>query len=533
MKYFNIKIFIILWCIACTLPVRSQNISIIPEPNSIEMGKGFFKLSHQTGVTTTVNELDDVATYLRQETLRLTGIPLLNGEPGQGIGTAEISLAIKPEFKSLGAYELTISSGKIKIDASDVSGAFNGVNSLLQLIANNHQQKETVAIPVLTIDDQPKYQWRGLMLDASRYFISKGKIKEILQWMAYYKLNRFHWHLTDEPGWRLEIKKFPKLALVGGIGNYNDPNAPSEFYTQEDIKEIIEYAAFRNIEVIPEIDMPGHATAANKAYPEYSGGGSEKHPEFTFDPGNPETYNYLESILREVNVLFPSRMIHLGGDEVSFGNQQWNTNKGVKALMAKHNLSSLKDVEHYFMETMANTVYNMNAKVLAWDELADANLPQDKTIMFWWRHDKPEQLNTALSNGFNTVVCPRIPYYFDFVQHESHHYGRRWAGEFSTLEKIYGFDVERLIDNKNNKDKILGVQANLWTETITTDERLEYMLFPRLAALAESAWTTNRTDYEGFQKRLEKHIALYNSFGVYHFNPFKPIRIPEPVYIRK
>ncbi|MFP4367730.1 MAG: family 20 glycosylhydrolase, partial [Bacteroidales bacterium] len=181
--------------------------------------------------------------------------------------------------------------------------------------------KSAICLPFLReIREDPEYGWRGIMLDESRHFFGKDKVKSILDWMVYYKLNRFHWHLTDSPGWRIEIKKYPKLGHVGGIGNHTDPFTPAEFYTQEDIKEIIAYAKERKIVVIPEIDMPGHATAANHAYPEYSGGGSERYPDWTFHPGREGTYQYLTDILREVDALFPSQMVHLGGDEVSCGN---------------------------------------------------------------------------------------------------------------------------------------------------------------------------------------------------------------------
>ncbi len=218
------------------------------------------------------------------------------------------------------------------------------------------------------------------MLDESRHFFGKEKVKSIIDWMAYYKLNRFHWHLTDQNGWRLEIKKYPLLTLVGGIGNYTNKFAKAAYYTQDDIKEVVAYAAARFIEVIPEIDMPGHARAANMAYPEFSGGGTDKHPEFTFDPGNQGTYSYLSNILKEVNVLFPSGYLHLGGDEVHFGNKQWSTNKGIATLMKQMRLNSLPAVEQYFVSRMADTVKAMGSKVLLWDEAVSEKLSKDQTV---------------------------------------------------------------------------------------------------------------------------------------------------------
>lgn len=372
------------------------------------------------------------------------------------------------------------------------------------------------------------------MLDTSRYFIEVDKIKEILDWMAFYKLNRFHWHLTDAPGWRLEIKKYPKLSLIGGIGNEHNPNAQAKFYSQQEIREIIDYATTRNITVVPEIDMPGHATAANRAYPEFSGGGSEEYPEFTFNPGLPQTYSYLTDILRETNALFPSAMVHLGGDEVSFGNEGWMENKDILKLMRDENLKDEKEVEYYFVKRMADSIYKMDAMVLGWDEIVDVKgLKTDSSLIFWWRHDKPEQLQKALDQGFKIVLTPRLPLYFDFVQDSTHQLGRRWDGEYNTLEKVYDFSISKWVDEKKFPDQVEGLQGSLWTETVTTEERLDYLLFPRIAALAEIGWTQKTEDFNAFKNRLKNHFTLYNAMNLYFYDPFDPISSPEPVFIKR
>src|SRR5690606_36011303 len=240
------------------------------------------------------------------------------------------------------SYRLQVTGKQITITAHSAGGMINGISSLLQLVESRQSQNQQVWVDGWQVNDAPLYKWRGLMLDESRHFFGIKKVKSILNWMAYYKLNRFHWHLTDEPGWRIEIKKYPLLALVGGVGSYTNPYVPAQFYTQDEIAEVVRYAAERNITVIPEIDMPGHATAANRAYPAFSGGGSDKHPEFTFNPGKEETYAYLTHILREVNALFPSGMLHLGGDEVSYGNEKWITNPDIKNLMMRNKLTSVQ-----------------------------------------------------------------------------------------------------------------------------------------------------------------------------------------------
>jgi len=520
------------WLLAVIPSYAQQLCPIIPTPIEATLQSNVFKINKQTVLTVNNERGQDVARYIRQELLRLQQLPiaLLSNKPKEGC------IALELNGSTIGdeSYELLITTTGITIKAHSVAGLFNGSASLVQLIAGLKAEEGTLQIPCWKIKDAPRYAWRGLMLDESRYFMGKENILDLLDWMAFYKLNKLHWHLTDEPAWRLEIKKYPKLALIGGVGDHNDPTKPAAFYTQREIAEIVSYAAQRNITIIPEIDMPGHATAANRAYPQYSGGGSAKHPDFTFDPGKEATYTYLTNILRETNALFPSGMLHLGGDEVSFGTDKWMQNGGIKQLMQQHQLKNLKEVERAFMERMADSVYQLNAKLLAWDEMADINLPKDKTIIFWWRHDKLGQLQTALDKGYQTVLCPRLPFYFDFVQDSTHRAGRKWGKRYNTLRDVYSFSADSLVKNKNQQQQVLGIQANLWTETVTNDLRVDYLLFPRIAALAEAAWTQeNNKDYVHFEAKLKQQLPLYREQNIYFYNPFQPNEIPEPVYFKK
>ncbi|HMR84685.1 MAG TPA: beta-N-acetylhexosaminidase, partial [Niabella sp.] len=416
------------------------------------------------------------------------------------------------------AYELNITPGEIRIEAAMPKGIFNGVVSLLQLVRQNHTNKGIVLLDCWKIEDRPKFAWRGLLIDEARHFFGKKKIKQVLDWMAFYKLNRFHWHLTDNQGWRLDIRKYPLLGKVGGIGNNTDPYAPAQYYSQEDIKEIVDYAAERCIEIVPEVDMPGHARAANKAYPAFSGGGSAKIPDFTFNPGKEETYGYLTDILREVNVLFPSDLMFLGGDEVALANDDWNKNELIQNLIRQKGLGDIHGVEKYFLRRMADSVYAMNKKVLVWDEATNNRLPADKTIIFWWRHERPEVLQQAFDKGYSVVLCPRLPYYLDFVQRDSDRIGRKWTGnKFNMLEDVYRFSLKG-IPVSINKKQLLGVQGNLWGETIKNEQRLDYMLFPRITALAESAWTEDPyLNFDLFKERVDKHITYFNTAGLYYF----------------
>ena len=513
-------LFLLLFSLAAQSLRAQATPPIIPLPGSYQEVTGSFLLDSKTTVYINDPSFSDEALFLQKILFDMKRLPLsIQSQPG----SRSISLLKENRAgNNKEGYSLKMSPKGVTLSAGDKEGIFRGITSLLHLISAS----EDNSISCWNIEDAPRYEWRGFMLDESRHFFGKEKVKQLLDWMAFYKLNRFHWHLTDEPGWRIEIKKYPLLGYIGGIGNHSDSDAAPQFYTQEEIREIVQYAAERKIVVIPEIDMPGHARAANRAYPQFSGGGSERYPEFTFDPGNEGTYQYLTDILKEVNVLFPSEMIHLGGDEVHFGNEAWNHNEGIKTLMAKHNLKDLPQVEKYFMVRMADSLFAMNNKILAWDEMADISLPSEKTLIFWWRHDQPAQLEKALEKDYKVVLCPRIPYYFDFVQDSTHAVGRRWSGDFADLKKAYSFTPEKWVKG-SRLEQVVGMQANLWTEVIATTERFEFMTFPRITALSEAAWGQNN-DYDDYLERLKLQIPLYEKEDLYFFNPFNVSQTPEP-----
>lgn len=496
---------------------------VIPMPVKAEKAAGEFYLTDETPVIAVGGAALPEVRQLQQQLLKFTGIRVaLQPKSSRPAITLRIEKGNNPS-----AYTLQMNPQGVTVSAASGEGLFYGLTSFLQLARMSKGKTAGISVPCWNIQDAPRYQWRGYMLDESRQFFGKAAVKKILDEMAFYKLNRFHWHLTDEPGWRIEIKQYPRLTLVGGIGNQHNHDAPAQYYTQDEIEEIVRYAAYRHITVIPEIDMPGHATAANKAYPQFSGGGSARYPEFTFNPGKEETYQYLTNILKEVNVLFPAGMIHIGGDEVSFGSESWKTDAAVQQLMQKQKLKNLEEVEHYFIKRMADTLIKLNSKVLAWDEVAGASLPVSETIVFWWRQEKPKQLIEAINKGYKVVLCPRIPLYFDFVQDSSNLVGRRWAGAIAPLKSVYNFSAADLpIDGKS--PLIEGIQANLWSETVQTEQRLDYLTFPRLIALSEAAWTQpERKNYEQFQQRLKGVLPLLKERGIYFMESTN--KTPEPV----
>ena len=519
------KNIITLVLISVGLIANAQNVPLIPKPVKAIKGASVFTLDQQTQIVANKEALK-IAEYLQTELLKYQGVALRNADKAS---TNYIDLQIKTDAKqAFEAYQLLITEKKIEIRAAHPQGLFAGVNSLLQLVRQQKIAGHQINLPSWSIEDQPRYAWRGIMLDESRHFFGMEKVKQILDWMAFYKLNKFHWHLTDQPGWRIEIKKYPKLNVIGGVGSFTDSLKKAQYYTQEEIKEIVRYAAERFIDVIPEIDMPGHATAANKAYPEFSGGGSPKYPEFTFNPGKESTYQYLTNILREVDALFPSQMIHIGADEVHFGNQHWNKDEAVQDLMKKNNFKDLPAVESYFVKRMADSIKSLNNEVLAWDEIVTGALSSEKTTVFWWRHDKPEILKEALKKGYKVVLCPRLPLYFDFVQDSAHVVGRKWAGKFVPVQNVYDFPSKEITDLPNASSLIRGIQANIWTEVIVDEQQLDFKLFPRIAALSEAAWTKTETkDVAEFNSRLKSHFKLYSTDGLYFFNPFNTKASPE------
>jgi hexosaminidase len=432
------------------------------------------------------------------------------------------------ESNKLGGEEYLVTVGReiVSCEATTPAGMFYAIQTLIQFFNN---ASEGPGLKLMTIKDSPRYAWRGLMLDESRHFFGKEIVKQLLDIMAYLKMNRFHWHLTDEPGWRIEIKKYPKLTEIGATGNWHDRNAPRKFYTQDEIREIVAYAAERHIQVIPEIDMPGHASAATRAYPELSAGGTGRWEGFTFHPAKETTYRFIDDVMTEIAGLFPSPYVHIGGDEVHFGNKIWYTDPEIQQFIKNNHLGNEIGLEHYFVRRACDIVNSKGKIMIGWDEIIASGVTPDKAVVMWWRHDKPDQLAAALEKGFKVIMTPRIPCYFDFVQDESHKIGRRWSTKFNTLQTIYAFPDNISSVIANYPDRILGIQASIWTERVADVKRLYFMLFPRLAGISEDAWTNPESkDYSRFEMKLRQFLRYLDQKGMNYFNPFDPESTPEP-----
>lgn len=497
------------------LPAFAQ-LALFPTPAKVTGGKGSFTIGMVSPISGNGGYADELAKKLQSELKEL----VLSGTPSKGT----IRLVLDEKLKMADeAYSLTVDQESVLLEASSESGLFYAKEALKQLARFG---KGTVR--ACKVVDQPRYGWRGFMLDESRHFFGKEKVKQYLDIMASLRMNIFHWHLTDEPGWRIEIKKYPKLTTVGAIGNWHDPNAPAQFYTQEEIKEIVAYAAERHITVVPEFDMPGHATAVSRAYPELSGGGEGKWDGFTFHPCKETTYQFISDVLDEIVSLFPSKYIHIGGDEVHYGNQSWFTDPEIQQFIKDKGLQNETGLEHYFVRRAADIVASKGKTMIGWDEILDAGVSPSKAVVMWWRHDRKHQLVKALENGYNVIMTPRRPFYADFVQYGEHKVGRLWNG-YNTIEDIYRFPEPVIHLTKDYEDQIMGLQFSLWTERVADTKRLDFMTFPRLVAVAEDGWTPAKAkECSLFMKKLPYFLQYLHTLGIYYFNPFDPASTPEP-----
>ncbi len=519
--------FIFLLFASCSGKVSHDELNkvLIPWPNEVVWDDDAFYPGEALSIQVTGARLEEIADHFATEVSPYLGITKVS----KGV-QGDLTLKLDPltDLPKEG-YRLEITADGIHITATGQEGIYYGLNSLKQLIRFNYNKDQAWAIPTGTIRDAPRFSWRGVMLDESRHFFGMEQVKQLLDLMAEHKLNKFHWHLTDEPAWRIEIQAYPRLTEIGSRGDWSNSSQEAKFYTQEQVREIVQYAAQRQIEIIPEIDMPGHASAANRAYPEFSGGGNPEHPGFTFNPGKEGTYAYLTTILEEVAALFPSEYIHLGGDEVHFANQQWLQDPEVRSLMEREGFENLKEVEYYFLQRISDALRAMGKKTAGWDEIASAGLDHHESMIFWWRHDKPGVLHDALDRGYKTVLCPRIPLYFDFIQHPTHQYGRTWKGFGDTLG-VYHFP-DSAWSGLGGKDLVMGIQSCIWTERIATKERLDFMTWPRLTAMSEAAWTQPEAkSYERFLERLPHFYVFYDKLQIAYFDLFDPESTPEPVW---
>lgn len=490
---------------------NSQLLPIIPKPNFYKIDSGSFKIGSNTQIWAEPN-LSNESKFLKYFLLNNHQIvPIPSTKPGNKIVfRINQSLAQQEEY-----YQITSSSKQIIIEAPNATGIFYGIQSLIQLFPSG--KYSSIRIPLVQIKDYPSYSWRGMHLDCSRHLFNVQFIKKYLEMMSYYKMNKFHWHLTDDQGWRIEIKKYPKLIEIGSkrngtmVGHYREQKFDTiqygGFYTQAEIKEIVAYANKLHIEVIPEIEMPGHALAAIAAYPELSCSkqatqvGMRWGVETNVFCPTEETFTFLENVLTEVMELFPSKYIHIGGDEVP--KDEWNKSEFCQQLMKEKNLKDAHELQSYFIQRIEKFANKKGKKIMGWDEILEGGLAPNATVMSW----RGELGGIAAAKmGHDVIMTPGSHCYFD------HYQGLPATeplaiGGYTNLEKVYSYHPTPDTLSNAEAKYILGAQGNVWTEYIKTPEQVEYMMMPRMMALAEVVWTEKKQrNYPEFLQRLSQHI---------------------------
>lgn len=418
-------------------------------------------------------------------------------------GAVRIRFSLVPATKISDpeAYHLHSSGRKVLIEASDPRGLFYGAQTLRQLILGSGAERRIASVD---ISDAPRFAWRGLLIDEGRHFFGKATLFKIIDQMAAYKLNRLKLHLTDYEGWRLEIPAYPKLTQIGSL-----VDGKPQYFTTADIREIVQYAADRYIMVIPEIEMPGHAGAAARSYPEFFNPGGS-----AFDPANPRTYEFVRAILIQVARLFPAPYIDFAGDEV--GDDVWKNMPDVERLNAEHGLKTNEDIQAYFGDKVERIIESLGKQPMAWDEQVEARAPKSVVIQ-WWRRDRPDVLKKAAEEGHDIVISPADELYFDYHQGPGEP-GAPWEGNKGGPQSISKMLAWEPIPDDFTPDEsahVMGIEACVWTEFIATERYLEFMTFPRLLALAEIAWRRKGPrDEKEFDERLAPHIEALRAKGI-------------------
>lgn len=506
--------------------------SIIPAPTNLEAGSGTFELNRETLIYTDVNACQ-TGEYLAGRLLKAAGYAIkTTSNTLEASTTGAIVLTTQKANAALGAegYELIVTTNAVVIRAPTSAGLFYGVQTLLQLLPAEIYSAKKVSgvawrIPCVSITDQPRFKWRGLMLDVSRHFFDKEQIKRLLDLMALHKLNTFHWHLVDHDGWRIAIKKYPQLTEIGGwrkeIGYGLDPRTSIAFgadgryggyYTQEEIREVVAYAQSRFIDVVPEIELPGHSRAALEACPEYNCvGPAEAKPNLqlgVYCAGNEKTFEFLQNVLGEVIELFPSRYVHIGGDEVS--KENWSKCPRCRQRMTTEGLKDEHELQSYFVRRIGNFLNTHDRTLVGWSEIRQGGLAKNAVMMDWIGGG----LESA-AEGHDVVMSPGNYCYFDHYQSLDYSTEPVAIACYTPLRQVYEFEPIPAGLAAPNHKHILGAQANVWTEYIASESYLDYMTFPRLAALAEVVWSPRESrDWGSFSRRLSPHLLRLDRLQV-------------------
>jgi hexosaminidase len=536
--------FILGSVIVTSVYCQQKEIAVIPEPVQLVKKPGVFNLSQN--VTISVNGKADAklaATSLQQKITAATGSRVTVAEKN---AAALIQLTINTQpNNTIGkeGYTLSVTPSKINIIANEAAGLYYGVQTLLQLLPAEIESSTVVQnikwqVPCVEITDYPRFGWRGLMLDVSRHFFTKEEVKKYIDEMARYKFNLLHWHLTDDEGWRIEIKALPKLTEVGAwnvkrtgsFGNFSaikddEPRSYGGFYTQQEIKEVVQYAKEHFVNVLPEIEMPGHGLSVIASYPELScTDGADKYkvrsgemimdwsgPHFkalidnTLCPANEKVYPFIDKVITEVAQLFPFEYIHVGGDECA--KNFWESNEAVKALMQKENLKTPDEVQAYFEKRVEKIINSKGKKMIGWDEILEGGVSPTAAVMSW-RGTKGGI--EASHKGNEVVMSPTTYVYLDYMQSDEIMEPRVYAS--LRLSKTYSYEP---VSEGINAKLVKGIQGNLWTEQVYNYRQVQYMTWPRAFAISETAWSpAEKKNWKTFVTKVETHFNRFNAASV-------------------
>ncbi|MCW3785291.1 glycoside hydrolase family 20 protein [Plebeiibacterium sediminum] len=534
---FYITILTSVLFVSCKQAEEVKEVSVIPQPTSLNYSNGEFEFSKETQlITDHTEDFENEIAFFQTVAKASVGSSLSATE-----GQSKIYLIKSDEITVPESYSIQINSNEIKLIAGDQKGIFYAIETLRQIISTSAITKsteETILLPQLRIQDQPKYSWRGMHLDVSRHFFSIDFLKKYVDVLAYYKINKLHLHLTDDQGWRLEIKKYPLLTEQGAWRTFNaqdsvcmkmakeDPLYAIDtthiiqkngktlyggFYTQDQMKAFVKYASKRHVEIIPEIDMPGHMMAAINIYPNLSATGKSSWGKLFSTPLSPvkeEVYTFIENILDEVIQVFSSDYVHIGADEVE--KSSWMESAQCQAFMKKNGFTTDKQLQGYFVNRVADYLKSKNKKVIVWDDALEDDIDSTLNVMYWrnWIGGVPEKV---AANGNQMIMVPGDPLYFSRMS--------------TPLYNIYNMN---LLGDKYPADKmnlIKGIQACVWSERVGSYKVVEALVFPKLLALSERAWSSDQVlDWEDFKVKVKNHIPILDNMNVnYHYKPTKEL----------
>lgn len=518
-----------IFSLAAQTKISDNKYPLIPYPTNIEAGIGAFNISQKTTIASSGKRFDNEIEQLSLLLKQYLGKPIRRND--QITGSKAIIFKYDPKITASEGYKLNITTDNIVLSASQSAGIFRGVETIRQLLPfaeNSNKVVSTLTIPALSISDHPTFAWRGMHLDVSRHFFSTDYLKKFIDLLALYKFNKLHLHLTDDQGWRIEIKKYPKLTEEGAWRTFNnqdsvcmvraktnpdfiiDPKHIIEkdgktlyggFYTQEEMKSVVAYALARHIDIIPEIDMPGHMMAAITSYPFLATNGENKWGKFFTTPICPckeTTFEFAQNVFTEIMEIFPSKYIHIGGDEVD--RRYWEKADSCKTLQGKLNIHTTGELQSYFINRMEKFFNSKGRKLIGWDEILEDGISSTAMVMYWrtWVPDAPVK---AAKNGNKVVMSPGNPLYFDNDP------------DRNSLYQVYHFNPIPAKLTAAEAQGIIGAQANTWSERIPTESRADYMVFPRITALAELLWTY-RDDYDSYLQRLKMHYPRLDALNV-------------------